>query len=116
MGRDYPPNTVLSLVGDHHALEPSQRLAIERGVCSDAQYRRHVVRELEVDDVTRRPLVIDAIDVVRTVATAVAGGPLVQCVDGVMRDLEDATSAISEPDAALERIGKALAVLSPSKT
>src|SRR5262249_20815173 len=69
-----------------------------------------------VDDVTRRPLVIDAIGVVRTVAIAVAGGPLVQCVDGVVRDLEDARGAIAEPDAALERIGKALAVLSPSQT
>jgi hypothetical protein len=84
-GRGYPLGVVGDLVAAHHALTDDQRSALARGTCSEPQYRRRAARELEAEDVARRPLAIDAIDVVATIEAALAGRPVLQTLDGTVR-------------------------------
>jgi len=116
IGRGYAPETTFALVADRHGLEGRQRVAVERGICADWQYRRRVARELEPEDVARRPLRIDGENMLATIEAALAGRLLLRSVEGTVRDLDwkrgehvpsDAT------DAALDRIGDALASLRP---
>lgn len=84
-GRGYPLDTVGDLVARHHGLLEEQRAALARGTCSEPQYRRRAARELEGEDVARRPLSIDAIDAVATVEAALDGRPVLQTLDGTVR-------------------------------
>jgi hypothetical protein len=84
-GRGYPLAAVGDLVAAHHALSPAQRAALACGTCSEPQYRRRAARELEAEDVARRPLAIDAIDVVACVEAALSGQPVLQTLDGTVR-------------------------------
>jgi hypothetical protein len=84
-GRGYPIDAVGALVAAHHGLTDAQRAALARGTCSEPQYRRRAARELEAEDVARRPLAIDAIDAVATIEAALDGRPVLQTLDGTVR-------------------------------
>lgn len=84
-GRGYPLATVGALVASHHGLTAAQRAALACGTCSEPQYRRRAARELEAEDVARRPLAIDTIDAVATLEAALEGRPVLQTLDGTVR-------------------------------
>ena len=84
-GRGYALEAVGNLVAAHHGLSDDHRAALARGTCSEPQYRRRAARELEAEDVARRPLTIDAIDVIATVEAALSGRPVLQTHDGTVR-------------------------------
>ncbi len=84
-GRGYALEAVGNLVAAHHGLSDDHRAALARGTCSEPQYRRRAARELEAEDVARRPLAIDAIDVIATVEAALSGRPVLQTLDGTVR-------------------------------
>ena len=84
-GRGYALEAVGDLVAAHHGLSDDHRAALARGTCSEPQYRRRAARELEAEDVARRPLAIDAIDVIATVEAALSGRPVLQTLDGTVR-------------------------------
>lgn len=114
-GRGYGAEA-LDLVAKHRTLQGPERRALERGVCSAAQYQRRMARELEAEDVRKRPLRIDAVDVLSTLEGALRGGSLVLGLDGLPRDLDD-RSAYAPGDgtaAALDLLGKALGSLKPA--
>jgi hypothetical protein len=56
---------------------------IERG---SAQVKHHIARELDPEDVARRPLRIDAASVIATVEAALDGAPLLETPAGVLID------------------------------
>jgi hypothetical protein len=119
LSRGYPRAAVIDLVGGHHQLESRQRLALDRAVCSDAQYRRHVARELDPEDVARKPLRIDGFNLIITLEVALSGGALFVGTDGAVRDIAGMRGSyhtVEETDGALERVGAAIAKLRPSKT
>jgi hypothetical protein len=84
-GRGYPLEVVGELVAQHHALSAAHRAALTCGTCSEPQYRRRAARELEAEDVAKRPLAIDAIDAVAAVEAALAGRYVLQTLDGTVR-------------------------------
>ena len=84
-GRGYPLEIVGELVAKHHALSAAQRAALACGTCSEPQYRRRAARELEPEDVAKRPLAIDGIDAVAAVEAALAGRHVLQTLDGTVR-------------------------------
>ena len=84
-GRGYPIDTVGTLVSAHHALTEPQRAALAKGTCSEPQYRRRAAREVEGEDIAKRPLAIDAIDVIAAVEAAIGGRPVLQTLDGTVR-------------------------------
>jgi hypothetical protein len=84
-GRGYEISAVGDLVAAHHTLSDAQRAALACGTCSEPQYRRRAARELEPEDVARRPLAIDAIDAIAAVEAALEGRPVLQTLDGTVR-------------------------------
>jgi len=116
-GRGYPLGVVGELVASHHSLGPVHRAALARGTCSEPQYRRRAARELESEDVARRPLAIDAIDAMASIEAAIAGTPLLMTLDGTVRALELERARYSlgpGADEAIERIVTAAKDLRPS--
>lgn len=116
-GRGYALETVGELVAAHHALTSEQRAALARGTCSEPQYRRRAARELEAEDVQRRPLAVDAVDVVSTIEAALGGRPVLQTLDGTVRAFGmDRTRYAPGPavDDAVDRVVAAAKELRPS--
>lgn len=116
-GRGYALGAVGDLVAAHHGLSEDHRAALARGTCSEPQYRRRAARELEAEDVARRPLAIDAIDVVAAVEAALSGRPVLQTLDGTVRAFGiDRTKYVVGPkaDDAIERLFAAAKELRPS--
>jgi hypothetical protein len=84
-GRGYPLDVVGELVARHHTLSEGHRAALACGTCSEPQYRRRAAREIEPEDVAKRPLAIDAIDAVAALEAALAGRHVLQTLDGTVR-------------------------------
>lgn len=83
LGRGYAPKASLKLVGDRHALDGRQREAVQRMSCSPAQAADRRSRRVE-----EAPAVwIDGFNVLTTVRVALAGGVLLRCADGTIRDM-----------------------------
>jgi hypothetical protein len=117
LDRGYAADSVFELVGAKHQLEARQRIALRRGVCTLAQYKRHVAREIEPEEVARRPLVVDGFNLLITIEVALSGGLLVRAIDGTIRDIAGVSGgyrAVEETDAAIDRVGATLAELRPS--
>ncbi len=87
-GRGYPLVGASEFVSVHHRLSASERAALAHGTCSEPQYRRRAARELEAEDVARRPLSIDAADVLSALEAALARRPLLKTLDGTVRAFE----------------------------
>jgi len=116
-GRGYPLDVVGALVAEHHGLSPAHRAALACGTCSEPQYRRRAARELEGEDIARRPLAIDAVDAVAAVEAALAGRPVLQTLDGTVRAFAVERSAYApgpHADDAIDRLLAAAKELRPS--
>jgi hypothetical protein len=117
-GRGYALDAVGEIVAKHHGLSETHRAALARGTCSEPQYRRRAARELEAEDVARRPLSIDAIDAVATIEAALSGQPVLQTLDGTVRAFGiERTTWVSSgaADDALDRIFATTKELRPSQ-
>lgn len=116
-GRGYPIATVGELVAAHHSLSEAQRSALSKGTCSEPQYRRRAAREVEAEDVARKPLAIDCIDVIAAVEAALEGRAVLQTLDGTVRAF-GVDRALYQPgicvDEAIDRILTAARELRPS--
>lgn len=116
-GRGYALDVVGELVAKHHSLSPAHRAALARGTCSEPQYRRRAARELEPEDVAKRPLAIDAIDCVAAVEAALAGRHVLQTLDGTVRAFGVDRASYSPgtgADDAIDRLLAAAKELRPS--
>ena len=116
-GRGYPLDVVGDLVAKHHALSDGHRAALACGTCSEPQYRRRAAREIEPEDVAKRPLAIDAIDCIAALEAALAGRPVLQTLDGTVRAFAvDRATWVPGPavDDAIDRLLAAAKELRPS--
>lgn len=114
-GRGYPIDRVSDFVTNQHRLGAGERAALASGTCSEPQYRRRAARELEAEDVARRPLSIDTADVLSAVEAALAGSPILQTLDGTVRAFGGGPYAPGpHADDALARIFAAAKELRPS--
>jgi hypothetical protein len=98
-------------VGDRHQLVARQRLVLMRGVCSETARRRRVSREEGAPDVRDHRLIVDGLNVLITLEVALAGGLLLACADGTVRDLAGLRGSyrpVRQTGDALERFGAAL--------
>jgi hypothetical protein len=112
--RGYAAASSLKLVGDRHALDARQRLAVARCACGDPQLawrRRH---EAPAAELQGRELWIDGFNVLVTVEAALAGAVMLQARDGCYRDMASMHGnyrRIAETLPAIELIGQTLAAL-----
>lgn len=116
-GRGYPLDVVGELVAKHHSLSEAHRAALACGTCSEPQYRRRAARELEAEDIGRRPLAVDAIDVLAAVEAALSGRHVLQTLDGTVRAFGVERGGYApgvHTDEAIDRIAAAARELRPS--
>jgi hypothetical protein len=114
-GRGYAIDRVGDFVAIQHHLGDGERAALASGTCSEPQYRRRAARELEAEDVARRPLSIDTTDVLSAIEAALAGRPVLQTLDGTVRAFGVASySPSAHTDDALARLFTAAKDLRPS--
>src|SRR5690606_16499227 len=85
LGRGYAEVASLALVGDRHALDRRQRLAVRRAACPDAV--RVARRARRVHALAGRDLWVDGFNVLITVEAALSGGILLRCRDGCLRNM-----------------------------
>jgi hypothetical protein len=109
LSRDYAQPGALKLVGDRYNLEARQRMALMRATCSDDALARRGSTRLDVVDLRDRPLLIDGYNVLTTVEAALAGGVLLLCRDGTLRDVASMHGSfrkVEETMPALELVGE----------
>jgi hypothetical protein len=112
--RSYPRESAVRFVGDHYQLAARQRLALFRGTVSEGEQRRRATREERVEDMRGQTVLIDGLNLVITLEVALAGGPLLACADGTIRDLAGLHGSyrpVRHTEEAIERIGGALNAL-----
>jgi hypothetical protein len=117
LNRGYARHSVVRLVGDHHQLAKRQRLAITRAACSNINRQLRKIKCLEIEQIKDRQLVIDGFNLIITVETAMAGGLLLRCCDGCIRDIASIHGTyrqVHETRQAIELIGNVLQSFSPA--
>ena len=110
--RGYPHQSSIKLVGDRHALESRQRVAVSRSTCSDADVARRQARIVSPQALAGCRIEIDGYNVLTTIEAALSGGVLLLARDGVLRDMASMHGSyrkVEETQPALELIGQTLA-------
>lgn len=113
--RGYAAPSSLKLVGDRHRLDARQRMAVQRSACTDDSL--HLRASHRVDDVTRRPLLIDGYNLLTTLETALGHGFIFIGRDATARDIAGVHGTyrtVEETLPALHLATDALADLHPS--
>ena len=117
LARGYQTRSALKLVGDRHALDERQRLAVSRAACSDAQREARGARLVPPDALRGAGLVVDGFNLLITVEAALGGGVVLLCRDGCARDLSSVHGSyrsVRETEPAIALAGEALARLRPA--
>jgi hypothetical protein len=93
LGRGYPRQAALALVGNRYSLEETARRLLHRGVFAPevAMARRAKLRLLR--DLPGQPLALDGHNVLITLECAARGLPLVAADDGFIRDVGEISRA-----------------------
>ncbi|MGR9114966.1 MAG: DUF434 domain-containing protein [Gammaproteobacteria bacterium] len=116
LDRGYARHSSIKLVGDRYRLNRRQRLAISRAACSQMNQSARTAKCLALEDIKNRELLIDGFNLIITSETAIAGGLLLHCRDGCVRDLASIHGSyrqVDETHQALTSIGHALKTLAP---
>lgn len=87
LGRGYPRERVLGLVGDRRGLGEVERRLLRRGVLAPDLAAARRARRVGLAAVRGRSVAVDAHNVIITLETALAGGRLVLADDGWVRDV-----------------------------
>ncbi|MCA9599112.1 MAG: DUF434 domain-containing protein [Myxococcales bacterium] len=86
LSRGYPSRAVSELVADHLELSADERQALVALAAVRAKTTHHIARELEWEDIAKRPLRVDAESALGTVSAALTGAPLLSSPAGVVID------------------------------
>ena len=116
LDRGYARHSAIQLVGDHRQLTIRQRLAISRAACSSISRKLRIAKCLPIARIKNRQLIIDGFNLIITVETAMAGGLLLACRDGCIRDIASIHGTyrqVQETRQAIELIGNALQSFAP---
>ena len=116
--RGYAEPSSLKLVGDRFDLRQRQRIAVNRAACSDQQLDRRRRHAISAQQVRGRVLWIDGFNVLTSIEAALAGGVLLRCRDGCLRDMASMHGSyrkVHETGPAIEHIGEVLAQLGPER-
>jgi hypothetical protein len=112
--RGYATPSALKLVGDRHALDARQRVAVARCACSDAQRARRSAHQIDLRRVRLQPVWLDGYNVLTTLEAALGGGVILEACDGAYRDMASMHGSyrkVAETRPALELLGRMLSEL-----
>lgn len=82
LNRGYAVKDATTFVGNHFCLSERQRMALARSVSSDADVENRRKKECACREVH-----IDGFNIIITLEVALSHSPLLQCMDGTIRDL-----------------------------
>ena len=82
LNRGYAVKDATTFVGNHFCLSERQRMALARSVSSDADVENRRKKECVCREVH-----IDGFNIIITLEVALSHSPLLQCMDGTIRDL-----------------------------
>lgn len=106
--RGYSEPAALKLVGDRFQLHDRQRLAVMRAACADENLRGRQERKVPLDRLAGQTVIVDGFNVLITIEAALAGGVLLRCRDGCLRDMASMHGSyrrVAESRPAVELIG-----------
>ncbi|MCI4667053.1 MAG: DUF434 domain-containing protein [Bacteroidia bacterium] len=115
LSKGYSSNSSLELVGNRYRLNKRQRHAVWRGCCSDQAMNGRKEKEIKLEKIGEKPLVIDGYNLLITVEAALGGGLILYCRDGTVRDIASIHGTyrrVEETMPALTLIGDSLNKLS----
>jgi hypothetical protein len=107
----YAPKSAMKLVGDRHALDARQRLAVIRCACSDQALGARHQHQISVDDLAGCELHVDGYNVLTTIEAALSGGVILHARDGCYRDMASMHGTyrtVAETVPAIELLGQRL--------
>jgi hypothetical protein len=116
LSQSYALTSSLKLVGDRYGLTQRQRLAASRAACSDQQLEHRKSTCINLSDIRSQPIIVDGFNLIITIEAALAGGMLLLCRDGCIRDLSGVHGSyrsVDETELAIELIRDALQELGP---
>ncbi len=113
VSRGYEPLPVAAFVAEQRCLSAEDQALFACATRLRAEYAKHIARELEPEDVAKRPLRIDASSVLAAVDAGLAGRPLLESPAGVLADpsWQRPGAELESLPGALERIETALRAL-----
>jgi hypothetical protein len=118
LDRGYARHSAIQLVGDHHQLTNRQRLAVARAACSYQNRQLRDAKQLAMEAISGQKVVIDGFNLIITLEAAMAGGLILRCRDGCIRDLASVHGTyhqVEETKKVLALVGQSLACYEPSK-
>lgn len=116
LSRGYGMTSALKLVGDRHSLNKRQRVALSRVVCSDQDREKRNAKCLPVQHIKDEAVIVDGFNLLITIEAAIAGGVILICRDGCLRDLSSVHGSyrsVQETQNAICLIGDVLETLQP---
>jgi hypothetical protein len=116
VARGYPSEAVAVFVAEHRQLDAEERRLLDCATRLRGEYAKHIARELEPEDVAKRPMRIDASSVLVAVDAALSERVLCESPAGVLADpgWQRESASLSDFDAAFECVETALRTLRPS--
>ncbi|MBN1457429.1 MAG: DUF434 domain-containing protein [Sedimentisphaerales bacterium] len=117
LGRGYSEKSCLKLVGDRFGLTKRQRFAVMRCACSESQLKARKEKQIAVDLLKDRAIVIDGYNLLITIETFLSGGFVFIACDGCVRDIagiHGTYRTVVETTDALELIAESLGELGVS--
>jgi hypothetical protein len=114
LGRGYPRQRCLELVGDRHALDADQRHLLRRGVFAPELAASRRQRLLPPAAIAGQTVALDGHNQLITLETALKGGVLLLADDGVVRDISGRGRSYTPGPHTRAAAGLLLAALAPA--
>ncbi len=111
LDRGYALTSSLKLVGDRYDLRARQRLALSRALAPWPQVLARREKQLPLEHLAGQSVWIDGYNTLLTVEAALAGGVVLECRDGALRDMASVHGSyrrVEETVPALELLGREL--------
>ena len=103
---------------EHYQLTDHQRIALTRGIASDAEILRRSHNRLEPGDICGKTVYLDGFNAIILMESLVSGSPIFRCMDDAIRDLANLKGSyhiIDKTEPAIRLILQALDDLQVSK-
>ena len=116
VARGYPAEAVATFVAEHRRLDVEEQRLLACATRLRGEYAKHIARELEPEDVAKRPLRVDASSVLGAVDAALSERVLCESPAGVLADpaWQRENALLEHFDAAFDRVESAVRALRPS--
>lgn len=114
LGKGYAEKASTKLVGDRYRLKRRQRVAIQRIVCTEIQKLSRQDKTLQPEEIKGRKLLIDGLNLLITIESALSHGLIFEGLDGCYRDMASVHGTykkVEETPDAIQIIGETLADL-----